>query len=376
MSTQDVERFFFRTPGAEGLEAVESRGLSKKEFRPPPALAGRAPFQLDLAAVLPTRTRAIQKAGQIVFHMVGDTGGVNGTGAQQNVADHMARQIREMTLPEQPSFFYHLGDVVYYHGEDIGYHDQFYFPYQDYPVPIFAIPGNHDGDTPDPKDTLAAFIEHFCAPEPRHPPEAGHSDRPTMTQPNYYWRLEAPFVTVIGLYSNVSGALDDPGGRSTPQRDWLTEQLRTAPPDRCLLLAVHHPLYSLGKHGGTDLVREAIQRATRDSGRLPDAIFTAHDHCYQRFNLKQEGRHVPVVVAGAGGFATYDDLTRVKEDRPLPEGVKLEAYNDKRPGFLRLAVTPTDLTCEYFTVPGPGRERKRAKRRDQFTLNLRTHRLG
>ena len=375
MSAHDVERFFFRSLGEADLESVEARGPSNKEYRLPPIRADRAPFRLDLATVLPTRSRAIQEAGQIVFHMVGDTGGVNGTGAQQNVADHMARQIRETKLPEQPSFFYHLGDVVYYHGEDFGYHDQFYFPYQDYPAPIFAIPGNHDGDTPRLADTLASFYEHFCALEPRHSPEAGHSDRPTMTQPNCYSRLEAPFLTIIGLYSNVSGALDDPTGNSTPQRDWLTEQLRSASPDRCLLLAVHHPLYSLGKHGGTDLVREAILHAVHDSGRMPNAIFTGHDHCYQRFTLKHEGQHVPVVVVGAGGFATYDDLTRVKEDRPLPPGVKLETYNDKRPGFLRLSVTTKTLTGEYFTVPKPGSERKPAKRRDQFVLNLKTHRL-
>ena len=41
----------------------------------------------------------------------------------------------------QPSFLFHLGDVVYDHGEDTGYHDQFYHPYKDYPAPIFAIPG-------------------------------------------------------------------------------------------------------------------------------------------------------------------------------------------------------------------------------------------
>jgi acid phosphatase type 7 len=375
MNSPDVERFFFRKPADPNLESVGVPSKSNKEFRPPPVHTDRAPFHLDLATVLPARSRAIRQAGQVVFHIVGDTGGVNGTGAQQNVADHMARQIRETELPDQPSFFYHLGDVVYYHGENTGYHDQFYFPYQDYPAPIFAIPGNHDGDTPDPKDTLAAFYEHFCAPEPGHSTEAGNSDRPTMTLPNCYWRLEAPFLTIVGLYSNVSGALDDPSGSSTPQRDWLRDQLRTAPADCCLLLAVHHPLYSLGKHGGTDLVRDAILSAVRDSGRMPDAIFTGHDHCYQRFTLKQDGRHVPVVVAGAGGFATYDDLTRVKENHPLPDGVKLEAYNDKRPGFLRLAVTAETLTSEYFTVPKPGREKKPAKRRDHFVLNLKKHRF-
>ena len=103
---------------------------------------------------------------------------------------------------------------------------------------------------------------------------------------------------------------------------------------------------------------------------MPDAIFTGHDHCYQHFTLKYEGQHVPVVLAGAGGFATYDDLTRVEEDLPLPAGVKLETYNDKRPGFLRLSVPTKTLTGEYFTAPKPGSERKPAKRRNQFVLNL------
>src|SRR4051812_11257365 len=120
MPALDVERFFFRPPAAPGLESMQVQGPSKKEFRPPPPPSGRPPFHLDLAAVLPARARAVRQAGRLVFHMVGDTGGVNGTGAQQNVADHMARQIREADLPEQPSFFYHLGDVVYYHGEDAG----------------------------------------------------------------------------------------------------------------------------------------------------------------------------------------------------------------------------------------------------------------
>jgi hypothetical protein len=336
---------------------------------------GRAPYHLDLSAVLPRRAQAIQEAGQLVLHMVGDTGGINGIGAQVSIADHMTRQIHESEMPDQPSFFYHLGDVVYYHGEGECYHDQFYHPYQDYPAPIFAIPGNHDGDTRDAKDTLEPFLANFCTAEATHLPEAGHSDRPTMIQPNCYWRLDAPFVTVLGLYSNVSGELDDTDRGDTTQRDWLTEELRTAPADKCLLVAVHHPLYSFGKHGGTERIRSALEHAMTASGRMPDAIFTAHDHCYQRFTRKREGRHIPVLVVGAGGFAGYDDLTPVHSDRePLPE-VKLEAYNDEFPGFLLLSVNAKKLTGEYFTVPGPGKKDKPAKRRDKFTLNWQTHRL-
>jgi DNA repair exonuclease SbcCD nuclease subunit len=52
-------------------------------------------------------------------------------------------------------------------------------PISDYPAPIFAIPGNHDGDTEDPEATLRPFLKHFCAAEASHAAEAGHSDRPT-----------------------------------------------------------------------------------------------------------------------------------------------------------------------------------------------------
>lgn len=156
--------------------------------------------------------------------------------------------------------------MVYYHGQDQAYHDQFYHPYQDYPAPIFAIPGNHDGDTTEPEETLGPFLKHFCATEPTHAAEAGHSDRPTMIQPNCYWRLDTPLASIIGLYSNVSGELDNTDKGETTQRDWLVEQLKTAPADRCLIVAVHHPVYSFGKHGGIVRVREALDHAMDESG--------------------------------------------------------------------------------------------------------------
>src|SRR5262245_60739140 len=99
MNSNDVERFFFRTIAPTALDWSELRALSNKEFRPPPLQSDRAPFHLDLESVLPVRTSAIRAAGQLVFHVVGDTGGVNGTGAQQNVADQMTRQIYESSLP-------------------------------------------------------------------------------------------------------------------------------------------------------------------------------------------------------------------------------------------------------------------------------------
>src|SRR5262245_50591197 len=138
MDPVQVESLFFRAPTRAPMERAERHRQSSDLFRPAPVRADRAPYHLDLAAVLPRRAAAVRAAGRIVFHAVGDTGGVNGTGAQQNVADHMADQIRQTPMPDQPSFLYHLGDVVYYNGENADYHDQFYHPYQEYPAPIFA----------------------------------------------------------------------------------------------------------------------------------------------------------------------------------------------------------------------------------------------
>jgi hypothetical protein len=96
---------------------------------------------------------------------------------------------RDFEVPDpsgRPAFFYHLGDVVYYYGEASEYYPQFYEPYVHYPAPIFAIPGNHDGDLPpQPGDaqsqpsqpstqeptqqvqSLDAFVRNFCADAPQ-----------------------------------------------------------------------------------------------------------------------------------------------------------------------------------------------------------------
>lgn len=77
------------------------------------------------------KMQAIEKAGQIVFHSVGDTGSAAGPTTQSLVADKMVADFTEANAADVPSFFFHLGDVVYYFGEGTYYYDQFYEPYRD-----------------------------------------------------------------------------------------------------------------------------------------------------------------------------------------------------------------------------------------------------
>ena len=133
----------------------------------------------------------------------------------------MVADFTEANPADVPSFFYHLGDVVYYFGEATYYYDQFYEPIRNYPAPIIAIPGNHDGVvwSGDPETTLEAFLRNFCAPSAAPSPDAGGLIRTTMIQPGVYFTLEAPFVRIFGLYSNV---LEDPASSPTRSGTYTT----------------------------------------------------------------------------------------------------------------------------------------------------------
>src|SRR5438552_1317114 len=78
-------------------------------FQPLPQPTGQPPFRLELASVIgPDATNSIEQAGTLVFHAVGDSGGVNSPQPQQIVAIWMDHDYE--TLQPPPSFFYHLGD--------------------------------------------------------------------------------------------------------------------------------------------------------------------------------------------------------------------------------------------------------------------------
>src|SRR5947207_1850901 len=99
--------------------------------------------------------------------------------------------------------------------------DQFYEPFRNYPAPIFAIPGNHDSfvvpGTADGHKPLDTFQRNFCATQHVITPEAGSLHRTAMTQPGVYFTLDAPFVRIIGLFSN---SLEDPCVISNVDHKW------------------------------------------------------------------------------------------------------------------------------------------------------------
>jgi hypothetical protein len=322
-------------------------------------------LKVPLSIFDPKASAAAVNAGKLVFHCVGDTGGIHGTATQEAIAVAMENQITAAAAEARPAFLYLLGDVIYFNGQSAMYKTEFYEPYQFYPNLIFAIPGNHDGDTqvnkgdaPDTEPSLLGFQQNFCAPTP----EFVTPYRMSMTEPYAYWTLDAPFVTIIGLYSNVEGSLDSRGRMD--QQAYLQQQMASADPAKKLLITVHHPVYSLDSvHGGTPDILDAIDRAIQASGRMPDAVLSGHVHNYQHFTRTLNGKTIPYVVAGAGGYAndarSMHKIQTQLLNVPLPyqtthADVAFNKFEENEPGFLRITASAGEVLFEYFRVPFTG----------------------
>lgn len=325
---------------------------------------------------------AIEAAGRITFHAVGDTDAARQMGPimQARVADLMAGDLASGGT-DAPAFLFHLGDVIHYFGEGRHYYEQFYDPFRAYDRPIFAIPGNHDGmvfgyrpDLP-ALPTLTAFLRNFVAEQPGPSPDAGGLMRSVMTQPGVYFTLDAPFVSIIGLYSNVlegPGVISSEGGRypiGDKQRQFLEEELARLKPSReagqrAVLVAVHHPPLSVDeKCGGAKGLSDDIDAACRAAGMWPDAILSGHAHLYQRFTRRIQGHEIPYIVSGSGGFATTQPRGGLPRAPVTVGNVTLEKDPVAAFGYLTLTTDAKTLSITF-------RSTDKSIRDDTVTVNL------
>jgi predicted phosphodiesterase len=329
-------------------------------------------------------TATYESAKRIVFHSAGDTGAASPghIGTEARVADAMTAELAAASGAKAPAFFFHLGDLVYSFGEPQYYYDQFYEPFRAYDAPIFAIPGNHDGFPEEGQSSLFAFLRNFCAIAPGRSPDAGGLVRSTMTQPGVYFTLEAPWVSIIGLYSNV---LEGPGVISSEkgaypvgdqQLEFLTNELKQLKPKReagecAVVLAVHHPpLAADRRHGGARGLSDDIDRACTAAELWPDLVLSGHAHLYQRFTRTIGEIEVPYVIAGSGGHNV--GLPPAGEGLTPPEGFTMPVPPRTDYGYLTITVDMKKgrtMTVQFNstspTHPEP----------DTFTINLNKRKL-
>jgi Calcineurin-like phosphoesterase len=313
------------------------------------------------------------------FLLLGDTG--EGDMSQYAVVPCL------MARSEGTDFAVIASDVIYPEGEIDGYADKFFRPYQGYPKPIYALPGNHDW-----YDDLNGFMRIFCAapeppPEPRVPlwplrpwlrsliwRRSGPADEAALAagqalrgrpeqqavQPGPYWMIDTPSLRIIAIDPGIGGRLD------AAQGEWFR---RVSAGSKPKLLITGKPIYRDNRHypcpiegGGT------VDDVARDPRRGFVAVIGGDIHNYQRYPVQVGDRVLHYFVAGGGGafmHATHQiprvDVAGVDESdfRCYPlRGDSLSFYSQLYDRRLRaggrLEISPTQAAAYMSERVGEG----------------------
>ncbi len=337
-------------PGVSPLDPVTHRNTS---FQPLPRPLSLPPYHYDIAENFPAIGHAIGAKGPMVFHVVGDTGGVQDGEFQNNVAEQMITHLTSGN-GAKPQFCYHVGDVVYFTGMKDDYYPQFYEPYAQYDAPIFSIPGNHDGEVDDPtvQTSLDGWVEYFMQAHPDVDPISKDAPRVQLNLPNVYWTLNTPMATIIGMYTNVP----EHGSIDSTQQQWVTNEFATAPDDRALILALHHPIYSFDVyHSGSSKMADVLENAIRDTGRVPNLVLSGHVHDYQRIEqtIAPDGP-TPFIVTGNGGYHNLHAVHSAPGDKATDSGAELKYAADKSWGFITLTIDKKTISGVTIQIDRSG----------------------
>ena len=355
--------FFTTTPPDRRVVSAAAGVARARDFAtqhlgplPPP----RGNSVMELADIIGQKgADAIQAAGSIRFHATGDTGRAAGDSTDQDdVAEAMTSDFQVGHDGTNPAFFLHLGDVIYGHRKASLYRDEFYRPYMKYLGKILAIPGNHDGETfkdTDPK-SLQAFLDNFCSPTPVVPKIASDVGifRQTTTQPGVYWLLKAPFLNLIGLYSNIAEGPGDlrGAGNDTKQLKWLQTTLTSLKNDkRALVIATHHPVFSEGGHSGSDQMLGQIDDACKAAGVVPHALLAGHTHTYQRYTRtisKPFQAQMICIDQGNGGHAA--SAVKAANGQQVGDAVYVKSLRGY--GYLLATASADRLVLDVFQTDG------------------------
>ena len=181
-----------------------------------------------------------------------------------------------------------------------------------------------------------------------------------MNQPDVYWRLSAPFVDIVGMYSN---AAENPGfisggAAGTAQKQWLIKTLSTIARERkqtgrkALVFATHHPPFTSGGHSPSHVMLADIDDACRKAAIMPDLFLSGHSHNYQRYSrdvtVNRATVSIPYIVAGTGGI---NDARLPPATKKTANGVTFEASKQGY-GYLLVEIDASMIIVTFIAVDG------------------------
>lgn len=213
---------------------------------------GRPP-QMDLRARAWTAS-----PDHLSFAAIGDSG--SGGRQAMAVAERMA-----LTYQREPfGVVSLLGDIVYYGSVEDRFDDAFVRPMTpliDAGVEFELAVGNHEGGI------------HY-GDEDLHEIEATLE---RLGTPGRYYTVSRGPADFFYLDSSGPGVFE--GGRRQVQLDWLDSALADSD-NQWKIVALHHPVYSSGRHGSTERLQEHLEPVLLQ--HKVDLVLAGHDHHYER----------------------------------------------------------------------------------------------
>src|ERR671910_2489061 len=293
--------------------------------------------------------------------VVGDTG--EGDASQFAVVPPMLKAGRDT------AFMVICSDVIYPSGDAEDYEEKFYRPYENYPSPIYALPGNHDW-----YDGLNGFMYHLCDAEV--PTTQGRSPKPVSTgtdskralwrdplrrwlwrkpsgidptvptrkqvwrslpsqmssQRSPYFAIETGPLLVVGIDTGMGGGID------REQGEWLCKISQEI--DKPKMLLTGKPIYVDGEYhpgviedSGPELPHTVDEIVRKPEHRYV-AVIGGDIHNYQRYRVKVEGHAEPVYYIVSGGGGAYMSGTHKISRVSLP-GINEEDKDEEgKSGFV------------------------------------------
>lgn len=193
-------------------------------------------------------------------------------------------EVARWIAAQDPHFFVHLGDIVYWPDPYDAHGEAFFRPFE--PVlrqaPIYMLAGNHDLPTDGRSPPFERLFHH---PEPA---EGGHPQR--------------TYSFAFGSVRIVAFDVTTPSWHGAPMLAWLEKTLTEAT-EPWLIVAIHRPCFSV--YRAEDLkLRDTLWPLLHRHG--VDLLLSGDDHHYARFRPTDPDGTGPIqLIAGGGGKKLY-----------------------------------------------------------------------
>lgn len=241
-------------------------------------------------------------------------------GAAPAAASAAASTARLVT--SQDSLALTLGDTTYPVGAPAEFTNCFNPTWGVFKDKIRPTPGNHEYMTPNAE----GYYSYFGA-------QAGPDRRGYYSYDFAGWHF-------ISLNSNADA------GPGSAQYLWLAADLAASKGATCTVAYWHYPLFSSGRHGSLDQMKDVFQ-LLQVSGA--DIVLAGHDHVYERFAPQRadgtldNARGIRSFVVGTGGASLYEFRTT------LPNS---EFRDNTNYGVLRLTLRSGSYSWQFVTAGG------------------------